>query len=110
MRSGVTMLDPERTYVDTAVRLSVDVTIFPGTMLQGDTVVASGARVGPEVRLTDCVVGEEAVVEHTVGDQAEIGAAAVVGPFAVLSPGSHVAPGARTGPFYTAEIGDDDEL
>src|SRR5437660_1073204 len=110
MRFGVTMLDPERTYVDASVRLSVDVTIFPGTMLQGDTVVASGARLGPEVRLADCVVGEGAVVEHTVGDHAEIGAEAVVGPFAVLSPGSHVAAGMRTGPFYTAEIGDDDQL
>jgi len=110
MRFGVTMLDPERTYVDTSVRLSVDVTIFPGTMLQSDTVVASGACLGPEVRLADCVVGEGAAVEHTVGDHAEIGADAVVGPFAVLSPGSHVAAGVRTGAFYTGEIGDDDEL
>ena len=79
-------------------------------MLQGDTFVAEGARVGPEVRLSDCVVGEGAVVEHTVGDHAEIGAGAVVGPFAVLSPGSQIAHGVRTGPFYTAGIGDDDEL
>src|SRR5207302_10323343 len=104
MRFAVTRLDPERTYVDTSVRLSVDVTIFPGTMLQDGTDVASGACLGPEVRLADCVVGEGAVVEHAVGDHAEIGADAVVGPFAVLSPGSHVAAGVRTGAFYTAEI------
>lgn len=34
MQAGVTMMDPERTYVDAGVRLAADVTIFPGTILQ----------------------------------------------------------------------------
>src|SRR5437764_1432579 len=108
MRRGVTMLDPERTYVDASVRLSPDVTLFPGTMLQGDTAVGPGARIGPDVRLTDCAVAEGAIVEQTVGEHAEVGADAVVGPFAALPPGSHVAPGHRTGAFYTGTGGEDD--
>ncbi len=36
---GVTMVDPERTYIDVTVQLGVDVTLFPGTMLQGSTVI-----------------------------------------------------------------------
>ena len=108
MRRGVTMLDPSRTYVDASVRLSPDVTLFPGTMLHGDTVIGPGARLGPDVRLTDCAVGEGAIVEQTVGEHSEIGADAVVGPFAALPPGSHVAPGRRTGAFYTATGGEDD--
>src|SRR3954453_392778 len=55
MRKGVTMLDPDRTYVDASVRLSPDVTRFPATMLHGDTVIGPGVRIGPDVRLTDCV-------------------------------------------------------
>ncbi|MGH9282332.1 MAG: bifunctional UDP-N-acetylglucosamine diphosphorylase/glucosamine-1-phosphate N-acetyltransferase GlmU, partial [Acidimicrobiales bacterium] len=102
LHQGVTMLDPARTYIDATVQLGVDVTLFPGTMLQGSTVVAAGAQLGPDCRLVDCVVGEGAVVEHTVGRQADVGADARVGPFAFLSPGSHVAPGTVTGPFYTA--------
>ena len=108
MRKGVTMLDPDRTYVDAGVRLSPDVTLFPGTMLHGDTVVGPGARLGPAVRLTDCAVGEGATISQTVGEQAEVGAGAVVGPFAWLAPGTHVAPGARTGGFYTGRSGDDE--
>jgi bifunctional UDP-N-acetylglucosamine pyrophosphorylase/glucosamine-1-phosphate N-acetyltransferase len=108
MRRGVTMLDPDRTYVDASVRLSSDVTLFPGTMLHGDTVVGPGVRLGPDVRLTDCAVGEGAVVEQTVGEHAEVGAGAVVGPFASLPPGSHVPPGLRAGAFYTATGGEDD--
>jgi bifunctional UDP-N-acetylglucosamine pyrophosphorylase/glucosamine-1-phosphate N-acetyltransferase len=102
LQRGVTMLDPVRTYVDAAVELSTDVTLFPGTMLQGRCIVAAGAELGPDTRLVDCVVGEGARVEHTVGRDAEVGDRAHVGPFAVLEPGSQVASDARTGPFYTA--------
>jgi bifunctional UDP-N-acetylglucosamine pyrophosphorylase/glucosamine-1-phosphate N-acetyltransferase len=108
MRRGVTMLDPDRTYVDASVRLSADVTLFPGTMLHGDTVVGAGVRLGPDVRLTDCAVAEGAIVEQTVGEHASIEERAIVGPFASLPPGSHVPAGRRTGAFYTASGGDDD--
>ena len=108
MRRGVTMLDPNRTYVDASVRLSPDVTLFPGTMLHGDTVVGAGVRLGPDVRLTDCAIGEGAIVEQTVGEHASVGDGAIVGPFASLPPGSHVPEGLRTGAFYTASGGEDD--
>ncbi|MBV8984795.1 MAG: bifunctional N-acetylglucosamine-1-phosphate uridyltransferase/glucosamine-1-phosphate acetyltransferase [Acidimicrobiia bacterium] len=108
MRRGVTMLDPDRTYVDASVRLSPDVTLFPGTMLHGDTVVGAGVRLGPDVRLTDCAIGEGATVEQTVGEHATVGDGAIVGPFASLPPGSHVPAGLRTGAFYTAPGGEDD--
>lgn len=96
---GVSMVDPANTYIDTTVRLSADVTIFPGTMLQGDTVVGEGAELGPNTRLVDCAVGAGAVVTETSGTEAEIGADAVVGPYAVLEPGAHVEAGDTTGPF-----------
>ena len=107
MRRGVTMLDPERTYIDASVQLASDVTLFPGTMLQGTTVVGAGAEIGPDARLVDCVVGERAVVEQTVARQAEIGEDSRVGPFAYLAPGARVAPGSVTGPFFAA--GDEDD-
>jgi bifunctional UDP-N-acetylglucosamine pyrophosphorylase / glucosamine-1-phosphate N-acetyltransferase len=110
MQTGVRMIDPERTYVDTCVRLAPDVTILPGTILQGRTVVAPGARLGPDVRLTDCMVGQDATVEQTVANDADIGARATVGPFAALGPGAHIPDGASTGPFYTSRGGDDDGI
>ena len=108
MQAGVTMVDPERTYVDSAVRLAPDVTIFPGTILQGRTVIGEGARLGPHVRLVDCAIGEGASVEQSVGYDAVVGASAIVGPFAVLQAGSQILPGTTTGSFYTASAGDDE--
>jgi len=106
-RRGVTMVDPDRTYIDATVELGTDVTLFPGTMLQGRCAIGSGAELGPNTRLVDCVVGGGAVIEQTIGNDAEVGPDAHVGPFAVLEPGSVVAPGDRTGPFYTATSSDD---
>lgn len=102
MRLGVTMVDPLRTYVDATVTLASDVTLFPGTILQGDCRVGAGAEIGPDTRLVDCTVGERAVVENSVGRSAEVGADAHVGPFAVLGPGASVPPGSRSGAFYTS--------
>jgi bifunctional UDP-N-acetylglucosamine pyrophosphorylase/glucosamine-1-phosphate N-acetyltransferase len=100
--AGVTMVDPAATYVDATVRLAADVTLFPGVVLQGATIVGEGAELGPGTRLIDCVVGARASIESTVAREAEIGEGAVVGPFAVLGPGASVPAGARTGPHYAA--------
>ncbi|HVA73967.1 MAG TPA: NTP transferase domain-containing protein [Acidimicrobiales bacterium] len=101
MRRGVTMVDPEATYVDTTVELSADVVLYPGTHLQGGTKVAGGAELGPNTQLADCAVGERAVVTATIGRNCEIGADAHVGPWAYLPPGTTIAPGTSTGPCFT---------
>ena len=62
MRRGVTMWDPERTYIDVEVELEPDVVLLPGVILQGACVIGAHAEVGPQVHLVDTVVGEGAVV------------------------------------------------
>ncbi|CAB4550139.1 MAG: NTP transferase domain-containing protein [Actinobacteria bacterium] len=99
---GVTMLDPRQTFIDITVTLGRDVTLYPGTLLQGDTAIGDGCEIGPDTRLVDCRVGDGCIVEQTVGHDAEIGPGAHVGPYAHLPVGSAVAAGARTGAFYTA--------
>ena len=102
--NGVTMLDPRQVFLDVTVRLGRDVTLYPGTILQGATSIGDGSEIGPDTRLVDCVVAEDCVLQHTVGHESEVGAGAHVGPFAHLPIGSSVAAGAQTGAFYTAPI------
>jgi bifunctional UDP-N-acetylglucosamine pyrophosphorylase/glucosamine-1-phosphate N-acetyltransferase len=104
---GVTLVDPSRVVIDATVTLGTDVTLFPGVLLQGTTVVGDRAEIGPDTRLVDCVVGADAVVETTTARDSEIGAGAVVGPYAALPSGSTVPDGVVTGPFYTAGSGPD---
>lgn len=102
MLAGVTMLDPRQTFIDVTVALGRDITIYPGTILQGDTVVGDGTDLGPHTQLESCAVGSGCVVAHTVAHDAEIGDRSNVGPFASLPPGSSVLADTTTGPFYTA--------
>jgi bifunctional UDP-N-acetylglucosamine pyrophosphorylase/glucosamine-1-phosphate N-acetyltransferase len=97
---GVTMVDPDRTYIDVTVQLGTDVTIFPGTMLQGSTAIGDGCELGPDVRLDRCRVGKNTRIEQVTASLATIGSDCALGPFAVLQPGSDVPNGTITGPFY----------
>jgi bifunctional UDP-N-acetylglucosamine pyrophosphorylase / glucosamine-1-phosphate N-acetyltransferase len=83
------------------VELSADVVLYPGTLLQGTTTAAGGAEIGPSTQLTDCTVGNRAVVTATVGRNATIGADARVGPWAYLPPDTNVPDGVVTGPCFT---------
>ena len=99
--NGVTMLDPRQTFIDVTVRLGRDITLYPGTMLHGTTVVDNGCNLGPNTRLTDCKIGAGASIQYSVAEGATVGAGARVGPYAALAQGTVVDANAVTGAFYT---------
>lgn len=99
MRAGVTIVDPQSTWIDVRVSIEQDAVIKPGTQLHGATHVAAGAEVGPGCTLTDTSVGEDAVVVNAVCDSAEIGPEASVGPYAYLRPGTKLARKAKAGTY-----------
>ena len=99
MRAGVTIVDPASTWIDVTVSLEQDVVLLPGTLLAGNTSVATGAVVGPRCRLTDTTVGAEARIDETTADRTEIGAEAQVGPYTHLRPGTRLGRGAKAGSF-----------
>jgi bifunctional UDP-N-acetylglucosamine pyrophosphorylase/glucosamine-1-phosphate N-acetyltransferase len=109
MREGVTIVDPDTTFVDADVTLGRDVTLLPNTQLLGATSVAAGASVGPDTTLTDTEVGEGAEVKRTEAVLAVIGAGATVGPFSYLRPGTELGVKGKIGGFVetkNAKIGE----
>ena len=109
MRDGVTVMDPETTWIESDVVLAPDVTILPGTQLLGATVVAEDAVVGPDTTLKDCEIGAGARVVRTHAELAVIGDNANVGPFAYLRPGARLGVGGKIGTFVevkNSQIGD----
>ena len=92
MSRGVTMFDPQNTYIDSTVELAEDVSLLPGTILQGNTRVDIGAEIGPNCHLVDCFVGARAQVRATFAEKVTIGEDAHVGPWIWLTPGTVVAP------------------
>lgn len=97
--AGVTMPDPDRVYLDADVRVGQDSVLHPGTHLRGATTVGEGCVIGPDVIVTDCVIGARctAVFAHlndsTVGDDCSIG------PFAYLRPGVELQDGSKIGTY-----------
>ena len=47
MLAGVTIVDPESTWIEAGVEIESDVTIHPFTVLRGDVRIATGVEVGP---------------------------------------------------------------
>lgn len=109
MRAGVTIVDPQTTWIDADVKLAEDVTILPGVQLLGATVVAEDATIGPDSTLKDCEVGAGASVVRTHAELAVIGERATIGPFSYLRPGTEVGAGGKVGGFVetkNAKIGE----
>jgi len=113
MRSGVTVVDPQTTWVDVTAEVAPDAVLQPGTQVQGATTIAAGAVVGPDTTLLDCEVGEGASVVRSHCQLAVIGAEATVGPFSYLRPGTRLSRGSKIGAFVEAknvEVGEDSKV
>lgn len=109
MREGVSVMDPETTWIEHDVKLAADVTLLSGTQLLGTTVVGEDAVIGPDTTLEDCEVGAGARVVRTHGQLAVIGQKANVGPFSYLRPGTELGSGGKIGAFVetkNAQIGE----
>jgi bifunctional UDP-N-acetylglucosamine pyrophosphorylase/glucosamine-1-phosphate N-acetyltransferase len=99
MRDGVTVRDPVSTHIEASVEIGRDTVILPGTFLRGSTKIGSDCVIGPSTDLLDTVVGDGALVEHSVGRGAEVGWGASVGPYAFLRPGTVLGPEAKVGAY-----------
>jgi bifunctional UDP-N-acetylglucosamine pyrophosphorylase/glucosamine-1-phosphate N-acetyltransferase len=113
MREGVTITDPQTTWMGVGVRLEPDVTLHQNTQLHGTTTIRTGAVVGPDCTLTNTTVGEGATVVKSHCDGAEIGPGATVGPFTYLRPGTRLGARTKAGAYVelkAAQVGDDSKI
>lgn len=88
MLGGVTIVDPETTYIEPGVRVAPDSTIYPNTHLRGDTTIGANCTIGPDSEISHSTIGNDTLVTRSVVDEARIGHACVVGPFAHLRRGT----------------------
>ena len=100
MLRGVSMIDPDRTYIDAEVQFGTDVTLYPNTYLEGSTLIGSEVIVYPNCRITDCYIDSGCVIyENSSLDSAHLEPGVKVGPFARIRPETYVSSGARIGNF-----------
>jgi bifunctional UDP-N-acetylglucosamine pyrophosphorylase / glucosamine-1-phosphate N-acetyltransferase len=100
MSAGVVIEDVSSVSVGPDASVEADAVLRPFTILEGRSRVASGARVGPFVRLVNCVVEQDAeILDHCLLRDSTIGPGAVIGPFAHIRPDSVVEAKAKVGNF-----------
>lgn len=102
MLSGVTIRDPQTTYIDMDVEIGPDTELLPGNHIFSGTRIGANCEIGPNSMLRDCTIGDGATVISSHIEGAEIGAGVSVGPFSRIRAGTRVEPGSYIGNF--AEI------
>jgi bifunctional UDP-N-acetylglucosamine pyrophosphorylase/glucosamine-1-phosphate N-acetyltransferase len=93
MLAGVTIIDPQTTWIEPTVEIEPDVTIRPFCELRGVTRIATGAEIGA----------------NTVAIDTHIGRRATVGPFCYLRPGTVLGESSKAGTYVeikNSRIGD----
>ncbi|HEY3961102.1 MAG TPA: bifunctional UDP-N-acetylglucosamine diphosphorylase/glucosamine-1-phosphate N-acetyltransferase GlmU [Gaiellaceae bacterium] len=93
MDNGVTIVDPETTWIDPTVVIGTDAVIHPFTVLRGATVVREGAEIHANTVAVDAVIGRDATV----------------GPFCYLRPGTVLGDSSKAGTYVeikNSRIGD----
>ena len=89
MERGVTLKDPDSTYIDAEATIGEDTVIGPNSHLLGRTVVGARCRIDGSAYLTNVRLADEVHLRFSVVlDDCEIEERVSVGPFAHLRPGT----------------------
>ena len=99
MESGVTVTDPQNTYIGDDVEVGCDTVIEPGCFIFGKTEIGKSCVIGPQSRLTDMKVGCEVNIANSVCVESEIQSGTNVGPFAYIRPNSKIGKNVKIGDF-----------
>lgn len=99
MISGVTILDPETTYIDASVTIGMDSVIYPNTYLRGSTNIGEDCQIGPGCVMRDTTVGNACKIIYADTEKATVGDHVDIGPFARLRKGAILHDGVHMGNF-----------
>ncbi len=100
MAAGVTLVDPETTYVEADVQVGPDTVLHPNVYLEGRTVVGAACEIQAGSRLLNATIGDRVTIRnYCVITDSTVESDAVLGPFAHLRPGNVVESEAYVGNF-----------
>jgi bifunctional UDP-N-acetylglucosamine pyrophosphorylase/glucosamine-1-phosphate N-acetyltransferase len=99
MLAGVTMIDPDSTYIQAGVGIGKDTVIHPNTYIQGQVVIGEDCQIGPNAHIRDSQVGNGCIVFMSVMEGAVLEDEVDIGPFARLRKGAHLDKGVHMGNF-----------
>ncbi len=99
MEKGAILIDPKTTYIGDGVVIGEDSIIFPGCILEGQTVIGQESKIGPNSRLQNAKIGDRVRVENATVLDSSIDDDSNVGPYAYIRPGSEIGKHCKVGDF-----------
>ncbi|MGB4782845.1 bifunctional UDP-N-acetylglucosamine diphosphorylase/glucosamine-1-phosphate N-acetyltransferase GlmU, partial [Candidatus Methylomirabilis sp.] len=100
LTEGVTLLDPERTYIAPFVRIGPDSILYPNVTLEGQTVIGEGTTIHSGCRIRNSTVGDgTTILDGCIIQESQIGDGCQVGPYAHLRPHAQLRQRAKVGNF-----------
>lgn len=99
MDSGVTIIDPNTTFIDVDVQIGQDTIIYPNTYIEGDTTIGEDCVIGPNIRFTDMKVGNSVTAQFSYCHEAEICDGVTLGPYVHIRPGTTIGENVKIGNF-----------
>jgi bifunctional UDP-N-acetylglucosamine pyrophosphorylase / glucosamine-1-phosphate N-acetyltransferase len=100
MLKGITMIDPETTYIDADVRLAADTVLHPNVHLEGECMIGGSVTIYPNCRITNSWINVGCVIyENTSIDSSHLESGVKIGPFARVRPDTVLGSGVRIGNF-----------
>jgi len=99
MRNGVTIINPENTYISAEAVIGSDTILQPGVMIEGATEIGEDCVIGPNSHITTSRIGNRTTVHSSVVKNSIIGTDTAVGPFAHIRPDSEIGNDAKIGNF-----------
>ena len=113
MRNGVTIIDPDNTYICANAKIGTDTIIYPGTVIEGNTEIGENVYIGLCCKLTDAKIADGVDINISTIVKSSIGAGTHVGPYAYIRPDCIVGKECKIGDFVElkkAVIGDGTKL
>ncbi|MDD3925238.1 MAG: bifunctional UDP-N-acetylglucosamine diphosphorylase/glucosamine-1-phosphate N-acetyltransferase GlmU [bacterium] len=108
MLEGITIIDPDSTFIEDSVNIGRDTVIHPFSIIEGETFIGEGCSIGPNAHLTDARLGKGVNVQNSTVLDSDLDDGVSVGPYAYIRPGNRLGEGARAGSFVeikNSEIG-----
>lgn len=113
MENGVTLIDPNSTYIGSDVEIHCDTIIYPNNVIEGSTIIKDNCILYPNSRIVDSIIGSGVNIQSSVILESTIGQETTVGPFAYIRPETVVGKHARIGDFVEIKkstIGDNTKV
>ena len=87
LNAGVTIIDPDNTYIDYDVKIGKDSIIHPQVCMRGSTIIGQNCIIDTGSVIEDSVISDEvSIYPYSVIEKSHIGKGCSIGPFSHLRP------------------------